>query len=451
MTETYEKPYLRKLETGLMNKFGSRYRQPVTADVDGVTIADLVDAHGSPLFVFSEKKLRESYREIHTAFASRYPNIQFSWSYKTNYLDAICAILHDEGESAEVVSPFEYEKARRLGVPGDRIIFNGPLKPVPALERAAREGAAIHVDHFEEIFDLEEVAAKLGRKLPIGLRLNMDTGIAPLWSRFGFNLESGEALDAVRRIRSGGRLILDGLHCHIGTYIMEPSAYAVEVEKMVGFARRVEEECGFDVEYFDLGGGLPSRARLKGVYLPPEVALPSVDDYAEAICDSLLKHLKPGRFPKVILETGRAVVDEAGSLVSTVHAVKRLPDGKKGYVIDAGLNVLFTSFWYRHRIALEREIAGSFEDCVIYGPMCMNIDVIEEKARLPALPRGMRLVISPVGAYNNTQWMQFISYRPAVVLVGEKGEVDVIRAAETLDDVTGPERLPDRLKPDRAD
>jgi diaminopimelate decarboxylase len=85
------------------------------------------------------------------------------------------------------------------------------------------------------------------------------------------------------------------------------------------------------------------------------------------------------------------------------------------------------------------------ENSVIYGPLCMNLDVIDEGEMLPPLKRGTRLILSPVGAYNNTQWMQFITYRPNVVLIGENGEVDVIREAEDLTDITLRERMPERL------
>jgi len=91
-------------------------------------------------------------------------------------------------------------------------------------------------------------------------------------------------------------------------------------------------------------------------------------------------------------------------------------------------------------------VSGPIEECVIYGPMCMNIDVIDEATPLPTLPRGTRLIISPVGAYNNTQWMQFISYRPKVVLISEAGEVELIREAENLEDIVSRERLPKRLE-----
>lgn len=447
MNEPYEKPVILKLETGYLNKFGSSplYARRVRRDIDGVSIESLVADYGSPLFVFSERQLREAHRRVHGAFATRYPNVLSAWSYKTNYLRAVCAILHQEGALAEVVSEFEYDKARRLGIPGSRIIFNGPYKRRSALEKAVREGAQIHIDHVDEVHDLEALASELGRSIPVGIRLNMDTGIHPHWTRFGFNLDSGQALDVARRIQAGGKLVLMGLHAHIGTFILDPEAYGKETAKMVQFARAVEDAFGVSIEYLDVGGGLPSRNRLKGTYLPPELAVPPVDEYAEKITDALYANLPPGSFPRLILEAGRAVVDEAGYLITTVFASKRLPDGRKAYVVDAGVNHLFTSFWYKFLIELDRETQGASEPALVNGPLCMNIDVLDEGTLLPPLRRGDRLIFSPVGAYNVTQWMQFIEYRPNVVLVGEDGSIDLIREAEDLSDVERRERLPERL------
>lgn len=447
MKKVYEKPVINKLHGGLMNKFGRSpaYARKVRTAIDGASIDDLVARYGSPLFVFSERTIRRSYRQITSAFSTRYPNVTFGWSYKTNYLKAICALLHREGATAEVVSEMEYDKARAMGVPGQKIIFNGPYKPLDVLERAMTEGAMINIDHLDEIYDLEKVSDKLGRPLRVGMRLNLDAGIHPQWSRFGFNLETGQALDAAKRIANGGKLILNGLHCHIGTFIVEPAAYARQVEKMVAFAYELEDKFGFSMEYIDIGGGLPSRNRLKGVYLPPDVAVPSVDEYAEQITGALSGNLRPGDFPKLILESGRAIIDEAGFLIATVVAAKRLPGGTRAYVADAGVGLLFTSNWYKFNIELDRETPGINENSVIYGPLCMNIDVIDEGVPLPPLQRGTRLVFSPVGAYNTTQWMQFIQHRPNVVLISEDGEVDVIREAEDLSDIDRRERLPDRL------
>ena len=448
MKPPYEKPIIKKLHGGLMNKFGRSpaYARKVRSEIDGVSIETLVAKFGSPLFVYSESALRQRYRQMFTAFSTRYPNVVFGWSYKTNYLGAICAVMHQQGSIAEVVSEMEYQKARAAGIAGEKIIFNGPHKPLAALEQAVKEGAMINVDHLDEIYDLEQVAQKLKRQVHIGLRLNLNSGIHPQWSRFGFNLETGQALEAVKRIKQGGKLILNGLHCHLGTFIMETSAYARQVEKMVAFAYEVEKTFNFSIEYLDLGGGFPSKSRLKGVYLPPEVALPSIDEFAEAITHALSKALRPGDFPKLILESGRALVDEAGYLITTVVASKRLADGTRAYVADAGLNLLFTSFWYKFNIEMDREVGGINEHSIVYGPLCMNIDAIDEGVPLPPLTRGTRLIFSPVGAYNHTQSMQFIEYRPASVLIGEHGELDLIREAEDLSDLTRREKVPNRLQ-----
>ena len=444
----YEKPVINKLRSGLMNKFGwnPAYARKVRADIEGVTIDDLVARFGSPLFVYSERVARRNYRQMFSAFSTRYPNVQFGWSYKTNYLNAICALMHQEGAVAEVVSAMEYDKARALGIPGERIIFNGPHKPFAALEKAVAEGAMVNVDHLDEIVDLEIIAKKLGRVIHVGMRLNLDAGIYPQWSRFGFNLESGQALDAAKRIASGGKLRLNGLHCHIGTFIMDPQAYAKEVGKLVQFGYELEDAFDFSMEFLDLGGGFPSKSRLKGVYLPPEVAIPPVDEFAEAITSALSHALKPGDFPRLILESGRGIIDEAGYLITTLIAAKRLCDGTRAYVADAGVNLLFTSFWYKFNIELDREVGGINETSVIYGPLCMNIDAIDEGVQLPPMKRGTRLIFSPVGAYNNTQWLQFIEYRPNVVLVTEKGGVELIREAEDLTDIVRRERLPKHLE-----
>lgn len=260
-----------------------------------------------------------------------------------------------------------------------------------------------------------------------------------------FNLESGQAMDAVRRLARGGRLSVRGLHCHIGTFILDATAYARAVEKMVKFGYEVQDTFGFPMEYIDMGGRFPSRSKLKGMYLSPDVALSSLDEYAEQICDGLHNSLRGDDRPKLIVESGRALIDEAGYLITSILSSKRLADGTRAYVADAGINLLFTSFWYKFNVEMDREVSGSSETSVVYGPMCMNIDAIDEGIDLPPLERGHRLIFSPVGAYNNTQWLQFIEYRPNVVLIAEGGNIDLIREAEDLTDIERREVLPERL------
>jgi diaminopimelate decarboxylase len=444
---SYEKPVIKPLQSGLMNKFAgaNSTQQRIKSSIAGVSVESLVKEFGSPLFVYSERSLRRQFRTIRNAFSTRYPDVTFGWSYKTNYLKAICAVFHQEGAMAELVSKMEYDKAKALEIPGNQIILNGPHKPFATLEAAVRDGVMVNVDHLDEIEDLEAIAVRLDRVIPVGIRLNLDAGIQPCWSRFGFNLESGQAMEAVRRIARSGKLRVNGLHSHIGTFILDPEAYARQVEKMVQFGYEIEANQGWRMEYIDIGGGLPSRSRLKGAYHAADVLLPTIDEYADAICDALWNTLKPGHTPKLIVESGRAMVDEAGTLITSVCGTKRLPNGTPAYVVDAGVNLLFTSFWYRFDVALAQSVSGMAEPSVIYGPLCMNIDVIDEHISLPPLSRGDRLVVSTVGAYNNTQWMQFIEYRPNVVMVMENGDVELIRAAEDITDLERREYLPVQL------
>jgi len=447
----YVKPLIIKLQGGSINKFGAspHYARKVRTDIDGVSIEQLTNEFDSPLFVFSERHIRQTVRQAKEAFRTRYPNVTFGWSYKTNYLDAINAIFHQEGSVAEVVSEMEYDKARRLGVAGSDILFNGPHKSISALKKAAQEGAKIHIDHFDEIDDLEKVATELGQDIPVAIRINLDAGIQPQWNRFGFNLESGQAMDAARRITMGGKLELVGLHCHIGTYVLEPDAYKIQIEKMVGFSYHLEDTLGTHIGYFDIGGGLPSRSQLKGSYMPADMTVPAIDTYAEKVGEGLNNALRPGDYPKLYIESGRALIDEAGYLITTNTASKRLPDGRKSYVLDAGVNLLFTANWYKFNIETDRELGGLGEPSVLNGPLCMNIDVVDEGTILPPMPRGTRLILSPVGAYNVTQWMQFIEYRPAIVLINQQGHAELIREAEDLTDLVRRERLPEHLKLDK--
>ncbi len=442
----YVKPMINRIDFNLASKYGSPYKvQRIKSEIEGVSVNDLANEYGSPLFVFSQRQIEEKYNEFKEAFSSRYPKVQFWWSYKTNYLDAICKIFHKLGSKAEVVSEFEYQKARHLGVDGKDIIFNGPYKPKEALRVAVKEGAKIHIDHWYEINDLEEIADELGVEIPVAIRCNMDTGVYPAWSRFGFNIDNGEAYDAVKRIYEGKKLILTGLHSHIGTFMLSTEAYKNETIKLVQLKNRVEEDFGYKIEYIDVGGGFASKNRLKGVYQSPEVIVPSPDEYAEAIVNAIYENNK-GDLPELYLETGRALIDEAGYLLTSVFASKRLPDGKKSYIVDAGVNLLYTAFWYNFEIFLDKRYEGLNEPSQINGPLCMNIDIISENIMLPPLDRGSVLTIWPVGAYNVTQWMQFIRYRPRVLLIDKDSNVHIIREAENLEDIIKREQIPDFLK-----
>ena len=449
MTEKppYVRPSLVRHQTGTMNKFGRvQAAQPLT-HIDGAAVEDLVSRHGSPLFVFSERTLVKRYRELYEAFSRRYPKVRIAWSYKTNYLEAICRVLHREGAWAEVVSPFEFEKAVLTGVPTDRIHFNGPGKSDEALTTAIHGRAILHIDNFDELSRIERIAAQLGKRPRVALRVNLAIEGLQAWSRFGLNLESGQAWEAAVRIHDGGHAELCGLHCHIGTYVLDPAAYGAAAAKMVRLANDLHAELGVRLSFIDMGGGFASRNTPIAQYLPGEQSAPSFDRYAEAICDAFTALTYPAHeLPALVLETGRALVDDAGYLVSSVAATKRLPDGRRGLVLDAGVNLLFTAFWYKHDVLPAQHTGGPLEPTVMYGPLCMNIDMLRDTVQFPPLVPGERVVFRNVGAYNVTQWMQFITLRPEVVLIGQDGRAATIRRAETVEALRAFEEVPGWLR-----
>jgi len=442
----YERPTLRKMNTGLMNKFGTKTEnQPVT-HIESVSVKGLIQQYGSPLFVLSERQIRRTFRNANRIFTTRYPKVQFAWSYKTNYLDAVCRIYHQEGSWAEVVSGFEYDKALKNGVPGHQIIFNGPDKTDEQLLMAARNNSLIHIDHYDELYTLIRLSEEHQLKPKVAIRINMDTGIYPKWDRFGFNFENGQAWNALTRILNSNHLKLVGLHCHIGTFMLSPSAYATAARNLCELAWSVKERFGKMVNYIDLGGGFPSTNTLKGAYLPGTDTVPSLDQFADAITDVILSYgFRPDELPTLILESGRALVDDAGFLLGTVLATKRLSDGRRATVLDFGINSLFTSFWYDHKVSPAQQAGQQTEETVLYGPLCMNIDVVRESIVMPLLEKGNQVVVHQVGAYNMTQWMQFITLRPAIVMIAEDNSTHVIRKPETMEYIDSLEHVPEQL------
>lgn len=443
----YERPFITKMNTGLMNKFGTKsVNEPVT-HIESVSVKNLLNEYGSPLFVISEHQIRRNYNNALRIFKTRYPKVQFAWSYKTNYINAVCKIFHQEGSWAEVVSGFEYKKALGNGVQGNKIIFNGPDKKDDELIMAVKNNSLIHIDHYDELYTLIRLSEEHKFRPRVAVRVNMDTGIYPKWDRFGFNFENGQAWNALTRVLNSENLDLVGIHCHIGTFMLAPEAYSIAARNLCELTWSVKERFGKMLQYIDLGGGFPSTNTLKGAYLPGTDTVPSIDQFADAITDVILGYgFHQEELPTLILESGRALIDDAGFLLGTVLATKRLSDGRRATIMDFGLNSLFTSLWYEHKISLAQKLGDQTEEMVMFGPLCMNIDIVRESITMPMLQKGDQVVVHKVGAYNMTQWMQFITLRPNVVLIDEENNTHIIRKAEDLRYIEELEQIPDHLK-----
>ena len=444
--KVFERPYIKKLQAGMPSKFGMKPRMEPITHIDDNGVADMIGEFGSPLFVISEKTIRETYKKAKHAFTTRYPKVQFAWSYKTNYLDAVCRVFHSEGSWAEVVSGFEYDKALLNGVKGSQIIFNGPDKNDEDLKKAVENDSLIHIDHFDEMYSILALSETMGKKPKVAIRVNMDTGVYPMWDRFGFNYENGDAWDAINRIMVNEKLELVGLHTHIGTYMMSANTYKIAAGKLADLAYGIEKKYGVHIKYIDMGGGFASQNTLKGAYYPGSDTTPTFSEYAEAISSAILNsNLDPRNLPTLILETGRALVDDAGYLLGTVIANKRLSSGNRATIVDVGVNLLFTSFWYEHEVYPAAPVSEHLEETTLYGPLCMNIDVLREAIAFPLLKKGDHFVIKRIGAYNMTQWMQFITLRPNVVMIDTEGKPHIIRKQEEMENIRGQEQIPAHL------
>ncbi len=381
----------------------------------------LLVEHGSPLWLVDVDRVRARLRDFREAWEAAWPDVTVAYSYKTNRLPAILRALADEGAGHEVVCEAEYALARdAVGAAGPDIVVNGPAKPAVLLGRAAADGALVIVDGADE---LERLAVAGGRR--VGLRVALPgIGVEP--TRFGIAPEDVPA--AVGRARALG-LHVEALGAHlVSTGFERPLATARRLGAAItvrwppapgGHARaadrlgRLARELG--IEVVDLGGGFP--------------AAPAVAAHAGAVARALREAGFAGR---LLLEPGRALVTDAVDLACTVVAVKRLADGTRCVVVDAGTNLLPGTLWAWPEI--EALTGGPAEPALVSGPLCLNVDVLHPAAPLPEVAAGDALLVCAVGAYQQAQSTRFGDLQPAVV-AREHRRWRVCVRRETLEDL----------------
>ncbi len=144
-----------------------------------------------------------------------------------------------------MVSGFEYSKAIANGVSGDKIIFNEPDKSADDIRIAIQNESLLHIDHYDELYETITIASQQKKRAKVAIGINLDAGTYPIWDRFGFKYENGEAWNAINKIIPNPNLELVGLHTHIGTYILAPTAYAIATSKLAAFAVRIEQKYKF--------------------------------------------------------------------------------------------------------------------------------------------------------------------------------------------------------------
>ena len=391
----------------------------------------LIRKYGSPLFVLDKEKLVSNFEKINTEFNKLFPTI-VAYSYKTNYLPFICHSLHKVGAYAEVIPGFEFEIAKKIKVPGEKIIVNGPYKPECELISIIQYGCKINVDNIFELRDIIGIANKFNITIEIGLRVNINVGSKIIWNKFGFNLENGEAQQIVDFISKLNNIKIIGLHTHIGTNITDVALYSKATNHIVDFYLKNVDK--IDLKYLDIGGGFCTEMNgLETLGYQSKTKFPCIKDYAHAICNIIIDKLGKSKEIVLIIEPGRAIIDDAMCLLTTITAIKNIFDVHSIF-IDAGVNIIPSSYYRKHSIEL---ISDSKEKPIItdiYGPLCMQVDLIDSGIYLPKATVGNILKIGTCGAYELSHSIQFIRTRPAVVAI-EKSGIDLIRRKENPEDV----------------
>lgn len=376
----------------------------------------------APSYVCDLDRARTKYEMFRASFARRFSALVVGYSYKTNYVPRLCRTFHELGAWAEVVSATELELARTLGVPWEKIIFNGPVKTLDHLRTALAGGATVNLESLEEARAVASLPSGevTGR---VGLRVNVPLGPGGLQSRFGLSAETGELQHAIGILGDAG-VPLRGLHAHVSskarsldTFRATASALA-EVAPLVG-----------GLEYLDVGGGFGYADSTA------PFSFPSFDEYADAIHESLASRVDLERI-SVIAEPGMALVADCFSFLGNVVSIKRLP-GRTLLVTDASVHTVKpTLHRYNPPTTVLRGggvLDGQLRRYDISGYTCMETDVIAQDIELPEVRSGDVLRFGNVGAYTLVFKPPFIQPHPPIYTT-EGGLVALAREGQSFDD-----------------
>lgn len=445
--------------------------------VEDCAAGELARTHGTPLFVYSEARLRENYHAIHGAFATRWPApVRILYAVKANLALALRRVLAREGAGADVFGAGELHAALTTG--GDGVVaLNGSLKPPELLRGAIAAGARINVDVVEEMAAIEAIARELGIGAQVGVRAKPDyreleayesvpspyrdgrrigLGTWILDNKWGLTVE--EAVEAVRLAQRSDHLTLVGVHSHVGRHYAQQGAFAAAVPGLVRWVAAVRDATGWAPSALDLGGGFADRRdplfRVGGD--APAHRPEPIETVAEGVTAALRAALSDAGLPTpaLELEPGRFLLSSAGLLLAAVGPIKR--QGAYGTWVNVDASVahfpgpeLFES---RHEVLLvdRADAPRTTERCAIVGPSCWE-DLLAYDQPLPALGTGDVVAFLDAGAYGESFGGNSNAIgRPASVLVSG-GEAEEIRRRETVQDVFARDRVPERLWAARRD
>jgi len=395
---------------------------------EGVPLAEIARAAGTPVYVYSAAQVRERYRALDGAFRD-YPH-RLHYALKANSTLAVARLIRDLGGGVDANSGGEIEVALRAGFAPADVVFTGVGKTRSELARAVELGVhSINAESPGELARIDEIARSLGRRARVALRVNPDvdaeshphisTGLRR--HKFGVPLDQAPAVCRAASRHAG--LELAGLHVHVGSQMLSLEPLRRATAAVVALARTLYAE-GIGLQHLDLGGGL-------GIAYDSDAA-PTPAQYAGA----LLAEVRPMGL-RVLIEPGRAIVGPAGVLVASVVDVKAQSADKYFVVLDAGMSELMRPALYGayHRIRLLERGVPPDVLCDIVGPLCETSDVVGLDRRLP-LPRvGDLVAVLDAGAYGSAMASNYNRHPlPAEVLV-DGASWRLIRRRQTLDDL----------------
>ena len=406
-----------------------------------VPLSEVARTVGTPAFVYSAGAVRAALAEIRQSLAPS-PHL-IAYAVKANGSLAILAELASSGCGADIVSVGELLRCLEAGMPPERIVFSGVGKRddeiAAALSAAIR---SIHIESSQELDVVETIAAQMGTPARISLRVNPDvdaeshpyvaTGLHD--TKFGLEIASARAL--LPRILGSEHLVLEGLTCHIGSQLGTTAPLREAVEITARFAKECAE-AGAPIRSLDAGGGWPIP------YGDEERPFPSARDFGEAIRGGIDRAGAADMGLEIIVEPGRALVGNAGVLVTRVLFVKESPK-KRFVIVDAAMTELIRPALYQAHHGIEPVVTAGDAPVTaadVVGPVCETGDFFAQDRLMPPVARGDLLVIHSAGAYGMSMASQYNARpRPPEVLVSGN-TYRVVRDREKLADLQRGERL----------
>lgn len=407
--------------------------------VEDVPIKEIADAVGTPCYVYSNSALEGDFDVFRDAFSDINPLICFSVKANSNL--AILRTYANLKIGFDVVSGGELFRVLRAGGEPSKVVFSGVGKTEEEMKSAIEAGILFfNVESVEELHLLNNVAKGIGKKARIALRVNPDIDpkthpyISTGLQKSKFGIEIGKAVDVYKEAARMEGIEVVGIDAHIGSQIFQLEPFVESLKKLIELGDTLGEE-GINIQYVDIGGGL-------GISYKEGEMPPHPKEYADVI-----KREISGIPYRLVLEPGRALIGNAGILLTKVLYVKR-GASKKFVVVDAAMNDLIRPAFYDsyHEIVTADESLGDEETVDVVGPVCESGDFFAKDRGLPKVKRGDLIAILSAGAYGFTMSSNY-NTRPRVPEVMVRGEeFFIVRERERYEDLVRGEVIPDFLK-----